>query len=437
MPSAPRQRRFAMTYNNYTPAGYVILQTQAQQIFDKYFVAGKEVGADGTPHLQMYGECTNKYDIVGIKSRLTTLYRDFIRIHIEVAGGNGPQNFQYCSKDGDFFELGTRPQGRGKRTDLDDACDAVKAGNNMREVATEHSSCFVKYSNGLIRLMSIISPKRDFMTIGYWLHGPTGSGKSRWVHQNFPTAYWKPSLDQWFDGYAMEDTVVIDDFRVDVRDHTSLRSLLRLVDRYPLQVPIKGAFVQFVAKRVIITSPDTMEKTFETFTNQYQEDIQQLIRRFPHQLRFDHNVTIPNFLQVEGININNGRPITPNFEENEDMSRQPVVSDVPVLQRLPGDQDFREEYYNSSSFGRSRDGVDSTPSRRVVARTGDSSSLQLSTQEEAASFREFLDTLRDETGEINTNSEPLSRSPIFVGIPFSDEESSQSVSSSQLDDVSY
>lgn len=302
MPSAPRHRRFAMTYNNYTPAGVVILQTQAQQLFDKYFIAGKEVGEDGTPHLQMYGECTNKYDVVGIKSRLTALCRDFTRIHIEVAGGNGPQNFQYCSKDGDFFELGTRPSGRGKRTDLDDACAAIKSGATIQEVALEYSGTYVKYTNGLNRLLAICAPKRNFMTIGYWLHGATGTGKSRWVHQNFPQAYWKPCLGQWFDGYSMEDTVVIDDYRVDAKDHTSLRWLLRLVDRYPLQVPIKGAFVPFVAKRVIITSPHSLEDSFKNYSEVFSEDVQQLIRRFPHRLLFDHSVTISNYLQIEGIN---------------------------------------------------------------------------------------------------------------------------------------
>lgn len=146
------------------------------------------------------------------------------------------------------------------------------------------------------------------MTIGYWLSGATGTGKSRWVHQNFPDAYWKPCLGPWFDGYVNQETVVIDDYRVDAKDHTSLRWLLRLVDRYPLQVPIKGAFVNFAAKRVIITSPHSLEDSFRTFSECYQEDLHQLLRRFPHRLVFDHSVTISNYLQYEGHNLENVEP---------------------------------------------------------------------------------------------------------------------------------
>lgn len=132
------------------------------------------------------------------------------------------------------------------------------------------------------------------MTIGYWLYGKTGAGKSRWAAQNFPEAYWKPSLDKWFDGYMMEQTVIIDDYRP--TQDLSFEYLLRLVDRYPLMVQTKGAFVPFVPKRIIITSPRDISETFLHLN--HQEDMEQLTRRFPHRLCFDHG-TIPHYLQYE------------------------------------------------------------------------------------------------------------------------------------------
>lgn len=292
MSRAPRTRCYCMTFNNYVDGTVERLRAQASTIF-KYFICGKEVGEQGTPHLQIYGETIARTTIIALKGKLIQIDPDLNRIHIEIAMGNAQQNIIYCSKEGDFFEIGDRPSKNGEKSCVKAASELIMEGAPMSEVINAYPHIYVQYGSGLTRLMCNVHSKRNFMTIGFWLYGKTGAGKSKWAAQNFPEAYWKPSLDKWFDGYMMENVVIIDDYRA--TQDLSFEYLLRLVDRYPLMVQTKGAFVPFVPKILIITSPRDISETFMHLS--HQEDLDQLTRRFPHRLNFDHG-HIDHFLQL-------------------------------------------------------------------------------------------------------------------------------------------
>lgn len=79
--------------------------------------------------------------------------------------------------------------------------------------------------------------------------GPTGTGKSKYCMDNYPGAYWK-QRGNWWDNYSGEETVIIDEFY----GWLPYDTLLRLCDRYPLLVEVKGGQTQFTSKRIIITS---------------------------------------------------------------------------------------------------------------------------------------------------------------------------------------
>lgn len=93
--SSKRVRRWCMTINNYTDKQFAL----AQQFFDEkksQYIIGKEIGKEnGTKHLQIYVEFPN-----GIS--LTRLKKVFPTAHLEHAKGTKQQNFNYCSKDGDY-----------------------------------------------------------------------------------------------------------------------------------------------------------------------------------------------------------------------------------------------------------------------------------------------------------------------------------------------
>lgn len=90
-PTCIRSRRWCLTLNNYTENDIKNLT----QFFNEY-VIGREVGKNGTPHLQGYFE--NKSAV-----RFKTLKKEFARGHWEKPKGNKKQNFEYCIKEGNYI----------------------------------------------------------------------------------------------------------------------------------------------------------------------------------------------------------------------------------------------------------------------------------------------------------------------------------------------
>ena len=83
----------------------------------------------------------------------------------------------------------------------------------------------------------------------FW--GPTGTGKSRTAwEQAGPSAYTKCPRTKWWDGYRDQESVIIDEFRGAI----DISHLLRWLDRYPVNVEIKGGTVALNAKYFWITS---------------------------------------------------------------------------------------------------------------------------------------------------------------------------------------
>lgn len=88
--TSKRSRGWCFTLNNYTEEEYENIKSNLHSNTIKYII-GKEVGENGTPHLQGY--CY-------YKEGKTFKYMKTIneRIHWERARGNPSQNYEYCSK---------------------------------------------------------------------------------------------------------------------------------------------------------------------------------------------------------------------------------------------------------------------------------------------------------------------------------------------------
>jgi hypothetical protein len=277
--SRDRVRRFTMTLNNWTENERLSFHNLPDNEF-KYKIYGIEVGQEGTPHLQAYCETKNKHTIAGLHKLITRQQGSPSRWAIFVSLGTAQQNIKYCKKGKNFFEIGKPPAGQGKRTDLDAVAEMVKSGSNMKSIAEAYPKSFIHYSKGIHTLMTTLnSTPRSSMTLGYWVFGETGSGKSRWAHNLTPqSTYVKDPTSKWFCGYESEDTVIIDDYRPS--SELPFSFLLRIADRYKMQVQTKGGQVNFNSKRVIITSPHNIETTFAHLDFLKEGDIAQLKRRF-------------------------------------------------------------------------------------------------------------------------------------------------------------
>lgn len=241
-----------------------------------YSIRGKEIApTTGNEHIQWAIYFKNPRTENGVK-------RIMPGAHVEVMRGTVAENQVYCSKDENYIEHGTVPK-QGARKDLYAIGEAIINGATMLDVAVGNPDKFIQYGRGFKALRDLVMGKRTWKTEVIWLCGPTGTGKSQTAWNMAPNAYEKMGGNTWWDGYDGQEDVIIDDYRCDM---CPFYYLLKLFDRYPMRVEIKGGTVQMLAKRIIVTAPFEPEVMWAFRAN---EDIKQLTRRVDRVLTFGEN----------------------------------------------------------------------------------------------------------------------------------------------------
>lgn len=286
-----KSNRFCFTKNNWSDLDVALWNDENVWTKFKYSCFGFEVGKSGTPHLQGYFEFENntKLRLSAVQTRIQGL--GLMGYHVEIAKGTGIQNYTYCSKDGDFTEHGVRPKGQGKRTDIDVVCEDIsKGGFGMKQCIEKYPAQVVKFGNGLERIIQHYQPRRSFKTEVWWFWGPTGSGKSRWAWEKEPDAYMKSSSHKWWDGYIGQESVILDDYRP--CKEMPFNFMLNLMDRYPLSVERKGGMIEFITKRIYVTSPYCPEMMCNHLEWIGTEQKNQFLRRIDHVVQFPQLATM-------------------------------------------------------------------------------------------------------------------------------------------------
>lgn len=284
----PRGRHFAFTFHTDEEQRHVD-SAAIQGLVDalpsvRYVIAGFETcPTTGALHFQGHLTTASPISVSAIKCRLSAHYHRFDRIHIEPARNPGA-SIAYCKKEGDWKEAGEAPVGQGTRTDLQAVTDAVADGQGLKEIARKHPQEFIKYSRGIQALIALQSTGRTEPTAGIWFWGPTGTGKSRTAWELHPDAYSKDPASKWWDGYDGQDVVIIDDFRPS--KELPFHQLLRLLDRYPMQVESKGGYLNFNSTKIIFTSCSDPRTTFGNLDWLSSENLDQLERRLIEVRRF-------------------------------------------------------------------------------------------------------------------------------------------------------
>lgn len=198
------------------------------------------------------------------RSRLSTMKKlsGWDGSHFERMKGTVQQSIDYCSKEESRIaparEFGTRPTAQ-EVGGVQSAISELKEKSVKRVL--EDNPTLWRSVRSLQEVKRVMTPKRNFMTFGLFLTGKTGTGKSRIAStlcSFFNDSAWtSDSTLKWWDPYQGEEVVVCDDV-VTIPVQTALRA----VDRYPLEVPIKGSFSTFRAQLVVFTSNYTMNQVF-------------------------------------------------------------------------------------------------------------------------------------------------------------------------------
>lgn len=308
--SSQRARNWAFTLFDFSREDIAALSTPNARI--QYLCFSEETCPDsGRAHLQGYVSFKNPWRLQGIRAFFHEWIRDTCNPHLEAAKGSYAQNRAYIegpwtSKDGKkekplnetFIDWGTPPVGQGKRTDLDLVTDAIHAGASEYEIAVNYSSQYVKFHGGIQKLLAKVSPPRDFKTKVFWLWGPTGAGKTRFVMDNWQDVYVKNPENKWWDGYHGQETVLMDDFRF--CKEIPLTVILRLFDRYPMTVEVKCGTTNFCPKRIFLTSPSSLNQMLSKTCYEWigEENTAQITRRITAEWEFPLAGSILNYVQL-------------------------------------------------------------------------------------------------------------------------------------------
>lgn len=185
--------------------------------------------------------------------RLSAVKKLFPTAHLEVAG-NWDRLKEYCTKEetrvAGPWTLG-KDLGSGHRSDLDCLAQGIADGRSIRSIAEEAPATYVRNYKGLAALQSILhAPTAMDRRVALFV-GDTATGKTRMVYDNLSEVYSVFCLrTPWFDGYTGQENVLFDECGPGMMNHNFLK---RLLDRYPITVPIKGGSVAWNAKTIVLT----------------------------------------------------------------------------------------------------------------------------------------------------------------------------------------
>lgn len=266
-----QSRTWCFTINNYTQADQERL---LMLVPDKatYLIYGRELGESGTRHLQGYVVFPAKKRMLGVKQLIGN------RSHLEAAKGSHEDNYQYCSKDGDYEEWGEKPINKqGSRSDLEAIRLKILRGDSILSIANDHFSDFVRYGRGIERYAYLNMPHRSWLTRVYVFVGDTRTGKTRLAYLkggSHPDKVWMSDPDnlKWFDGYTGQDYAIFDEL---TGGACKITTMLRLLDRYPMRVPVKGGYTQWAPKVIFICTNIQPEAWYPNAVPKHMEALQE------------------------------------------------------------------------------------------------------------------------------------------------------------------
>lgn len=128
----------------------------------------------------------------------------------------------------------------------------VRSGASDHDIASAYPGHFARYCNGIASLRQVIAPARSKKPFVVWMYGPTGCGKSQLCHalSTNHTACWK-APDSWWATYRQQEVLILDEMSP---EWMPFRTLLRILDRYPLISQVKGSHIQVNSPVILITA---------------------------------------------------------------------------------------------------------------------------------------------------------------------------------------
>lgn len=178
-----------------------------------------------------------------------------------------------------IYQIGTFEPGRASALPFRTLVEHVKSKKiTFNELKEQYTAEYLIHYRQFDRLQRMLLPKkRQFEKEVHYLYGPSGTGKSRKAFEmanlHGDGDYYCWSLEEDGQSYNGEGTIIFDDFRGEVPYST----LLRLLDRYPFSIRIKGDTAILNQATLIIFTSD--RHFSELYPGETWESRKQLERR--------------------------------------------------------------------------------------------------------------------------------------------------------------
>lgn len=225
-----------------------ILYGSLLEISDCFAFQLESAPATGYLHYQGYLELRNKNRHTYVQSHLKKddLHFEFL----EKANGEPRQAWAYSTKletrvAGPWTWGEARESEKSNKSDL--FVKAIKAGATDRELCDMFPGLMVRGPQNAQRIREIYGiptdePERTTPLEVYIFYGPPGVGKSEFARAQAKLAGYKPYVlpigkDFWITpAMCGKKYVILEDFKSNI----GLKDLLNLLDKYPIEVPMKG-----------------------------------------------------------------------------------------------------------------------------------------------------------------------------------------------------
>lgn len=235
------------TWNNY-PADWETTMKTFTTEQDAYAVCGLETApTTGTQHIQLF--LYRK-----LKLSMRQLVKALPNIHFEKCKGTLEQNFDYCTKEGNYkeFNIDKKPQPTGKRKDYVNIPELMKT-KTVKELVLDGSitnGSALKFAEGLRSYVMepYVGPKK---VIYNW--GVSGSGKTYSCLKASPKLRKvRLEADGKLTNYNGEEEILIDE--IESLSMAQFKELLQILDVYAHDVRVLYGTIPLKAHTIYMTS---------------------------------------------------------------------------------------------------------------------------------------------------------------------------------------
>ena len=265
-------KNWCFTINNPTPEDYALFPLPTALV--QYCIYGREIGDDGTPHLQGYIQFRNLIRFNKVKELLP-----WSHLEVQRARSNSAAK-EYCEKEdptpheeGEFTPSANDARG-SSTANKREAYLSIRRGLPLQEIIDDHPE-----ELSFIHSAARYAPPREEAAKVLYLFGKTGSGKTMStlkVLQELELSFFKKMPGtHWFDGYTGQQVLVLEEFQ----SRFTLTKFLSMCDPHPPHLEIKGGTMPNRSPYIIICSNKSPLQQYTTVQEESPASFAAFLRR--------------------------------------------------------------------------------------------------------------------------------------------------------------